>query len=263
MICIGKGCQIDPTAQIGFRDGSIGDRTIIGKDVVIEGNYVEIGAESFIDAYAWIGGGSCFDEQAFLKAGDWLHMGRYSHINTARGVTIGHEFGCGLGTRVFTHGAYQSVLDGFPAQWESVTIGNNVWMPNAWVNPGVTIGDNVVVAALSLVNKPLPAGCLAGGVPCKVIKENCYPAKLDELHLGIVISKIFQESVSDEPTQHNIIGLGSSFVIDDKTTFDFESKSIVGQVTNTTEAFKNQLRRNGIRFRYIAKEMEYAPWDLA
>ena len=32
---------------------------------------------------------------------------------------------------------------------------DRVWLPNAWVNPGVTIGANVVVAARSLIHRPL------------------------------------------------------------------------------------------------------------
>lgn len=37
--------------------------------------------------------------------------------------------------------------------------------------PGVTIGDNVVIAANSVVNKNIPSNVIAGGIPCKVIKE--------------------------------------------------------------------------------------------
>ncbi len=37
---------------------------------------------------------------------------------------------------------------------------------------GVTIGDGAVIAAGALVTQDVPAGCLAGGIPAKVIKEN-------------------------------------------------------------------------------------------
>lgn len=53
-----------------------------------------------------------------------------------------------------------------------IAIGNNVWI-GAEVNvlPGVTIGDNCVIGAGSLVNKDIPANTLAVGNPCKIIRK--------------------------------------------------------------------------------------------
>lgn len=52
-----------------------------------------------------------------------------------------------------------------------VTIGNNVWFgANVTVCGGVTIGDNCVIGAGSVVTHDIPAGSLAAGVPCKVIR---------------------------------------------------------------------------------------------
>ena len=66
---IHPSCKIHPSAIINVKEGFIGKDTIIGKDVVIEGNYISIGRESYIDKYSTIGGGSCFDNCAFLKTG--------------------------------------------------------------------------------------------------------------------------------------------------------------------------------------------------
>lgn len=53
-----------------------------------------------------------------------------------------------------------------------ITVGNNVWIGgNAVVLPGVTIGDEVVIGAGSVVNRDIPAGVIAVGNPCKVIRE--------------------------------------------------------------------------------------------
>lgn len=53
-----------------------------------------------------------------------------------------------------------------------IRIGNNVWLcGNVVVNPGVTIGDNTVIASGSVVTKDIPANVIAGGNPCKVIRE--------------------------------------------------------------------------------------------
>ncbi len=52
-----------------------------------------------------------------------------------------------------------------------VTIGNNCWFgANVTVCPGVTIGDNCVIGAGSVVTRDIPAGSLAAGVPCRVLR---------------------------------------------------------------------------------------------
>ena len=53
-----------------------------------------------------------------------------------------------------------------------ITVGNNVWIgAHVCVLPGVSIGDNTVIGAGSVVTKNIPANVLAYGNPCKVIRE--------------------------------------------------------------------------------------------
>ncbi len=53
-----------------------------------------------------------------------------------------------------------------------ITIGNNVWIgAQVCVLPGVTIYDNCVIGAGSVVNKDIPAGSLAVGNPCRIIRK--------------------------------------------------------------------------------------------
>ena len=52
-----------------------------------------------------------------------------------------------------------------------ITIGNDVWIGGSVVVcPGVTIGDNTVIGAGSVVTKDIPAGVVAAGNPCRVIR---------------------------------------------------------------------------------------------
>lgn len=39
------------------------------------------------------------------------------------------------------------------------------------VNPGVTIGNNTVIGAGSVVTKDIPDNVIATGVPCRVVRE--------------------------------------------------------------------------------------------
>ena len=53
-----------------------------------------------------------------------------------------------------------------------VKIGDNVWIGGrSVINPGVTIGNNVVVASGSVVVKDIPDNVLVGGCPAKIIKK--------------------------------------------------------------------------------------------
>ena len=53
-----------------------------------------------------------------------------------------------------------------------IKVGNNVWIGgNVTVLPGVSIGDNVVIGAGSVVTKDIPSNVIAIGNPCRVIKE--------------------------------------------------------------------------------------------
>ncbi len=53
-----------------------------------------------------------------------------------------------------------------------VHIGNNCWFgANVTVCPGVTIGDNCVIGAGSVVTRDIPENSFAAGVPCRVIRE--------------------------------------------------------------------------------------------
>jgi len=54
-----------------------------------------------------------------------------------------------------------------------IIIGNRVWIgSNCKILKGVTIGDNSIIAAGSIVTKNVPPNTLYGGVPAKLIKEN-------------------------------------------------------------------------------------------
>jgi UDP-3-O-[3-hydroxymyristoyl] glucosamine N-acyltransferase len=193
-------------------------------------------------------------------------MGTDSQINTATGVTLGHSVGVGINSKIFTHGAYIDSFNlGAPVQWAPVSIGNNVWLPNAWVNPGVVIGDNVVVAAMSLINRDIPPGSLAGGIPVKILKENYLPKVLSQKEEMQLISLI-ESQCRTRPGFKKDIELtydSNVFSVSERekiVSFDLKELTISGVVTDASIEVKDQLRRNGIRFRFEPLDGVWQPW---
>ena len=62
-----------------------------------------------------------------------------------------------------------------PLQLSTVIIGENCWIgEKAIILPGVTIGDNAVIGAGSVVTRDIPANTIAVGNPARVIKSFNY-----------------------------------------------------------------------------------------
>ncbi len=89
----------------------------------------------------------------FVSLGDNVHLS---------GCTLfGHD-----GTINMLKSAYGVALD----KVGKIDIRNNVFVGHqAIIMPGVTIGDNVVVAAGAIVTKDIPSGSVVGGIPAKII----------------------------------------------------------------------------------------------
>ena len=66
---------------------------------------------------------------------------------------------------------FTPALEDLPLKGDTV-VGNDFWI---WqivpVIPGVNIGDGAIIAANSVLTKDIPAYCVAGGNPCKIIKK--------------------------------------------------------------------------------------------
>ncbi len=127
-------------------------------------------------------GENCFFQPPFYAnwGGAHIHIGSnvYANFNLTvvddGNVYIGDSTMIGPNVTIATAGhpvlpelrekAYQFNID--------VHIGKNVWIgAGAIILPGVTIGDNSVIGAGSIVTKDVPANVVAVGNPCKVLRE--------------------------------------------------------------------------------------------
>lgn len=87
-------------------------------------------------------------------------------------VSIGNDCALTEGVKIQTHGGGRIMRLKYP-QFDSfgkVKIGNHVYIGAfSQIMPGVTIDDNVLVAAGSVVTKSIPSGYVVGGNPAKII----------------------------------------------------------------------------------------------
>lgn len=82
-------------------------------------------------------------------------------------ISIGDNSIIGYDTVILAHEFLMEELRTGP-----VEIGKNVMIgANCTVLPGVRIGDGATVSACSLVNRDVPAGALAGGVPARILQK--------------------------------------------------------------------------------------------
>ena len=89
-------------------------------------------------------------------------------------VTIGdHVFiGPNVGIYTVNHALLPDQRNAGIMRSLPIAIGNNVWIGgHTVVMQGVTIGDNTVIGAGSVVTRDIPAGVVAVGSPCRVLRK--------------------------------------------------------------------------------------------
>lgn len=87
-------------------------------------------------------------------------------------ITIGSHCQITNGVKIFTHGGGAAVRLRYPRFdcFGKVVIGDYVYLGNnATVMPGVSIGNNVLVAACSVVTKSIPSNVVVGGNPASIL----------------------------------------------------------------------------------------------
>lgn len=193
---IGPGVSIGFGTVIRGRSVRIGRRVDIGSFCFFEGRDMAIGDDTVIREQVFVGGPLSPD--SLLEIGKRVRVFQTCFLNPSKPLRIGDETGVGGRSSIFTHGSWQSAIDGYPVAFDPVTIGRNVWLPwHVFILPGVEIGDNATIGAGSVVNRSIPAGTLAAGVPAKVLREaDQWPRPIDPDGQWAIARSIFEEMLA-------------------------------------------------------------------
>ena len=128
---IGENCYIEPPFHANWG----GKHVHFGKNV-----YANFGLTMVDDTHIYVGDYTLFAPNVVV-------------------ATAGHPIDPELRARGLQYNA-------------AVHIGKNCWIgAGALIMPGVTIGDNTVIGAGSVVTHDIPAGVVAVGNPCRVMRE--------------------------------------------------------------------------------------------
>lgn len=128
---VGEGCYIEPPFHANWG----GKHVHLGKFV-----YANFGLTMVDDTHIYVGDYTLFGPNVVV-------------------ATAGHPIDPELRARGLQYNA-------------AVHIGKNCWIgAGALIMPGVTIGDNTVIGAGSVVTRVIPAGVVAVGNPCRVMRE--------------------------------------------------------------------------------------------
>jgi hypothetical protein len=117
------------------------------------------------------------DDTARLEIGDQCSFAGYDVVAAARRVVIeeGVLFARNVYVSDHVHAfgdAGKAIQDQGISKLAEVVIEEGAWLgQNVVVCPGVRIGKGAVIGAGSLVNRDIPARCVAVGSPAKVIKQ--------------------------------------------------------------------------------------------
>lgn len=89
-------------------------------------------------------------------------------------ITIGNNVDMNRNFTIMTHDwsslVFRSVFDDIINSTGRVQIGNNIYFgTNVTILKGVSIGDNCIIGAGSVVTKNIPSNSVAVGMPCRVI----------------------------------------------------------------------------------------------
>jgi len=161
---IGKDCRIGPNSIIV--DSTIGDRcrvvaSVVEKATLEEG--VEVGPfghvrpESYLEAGVHLGN---FTEVKKSRLGRNTRMGHFSYIGDA---TVGAEVNIGAGTITCN-------FDGVAKHCTVIGDGAFIGSDTMLVAP-VEVGEGAVTGAGSVVNRDVPPGALAVGVPARIRRK--------------------------------------------------------------------------------------------
>lgn len=144
---IGENCYISPKAHLCDVQLSLGDDCVICSDALLRHARITAGSNCSINPMAYLQGDITLGRDVRIAPRASIIAENHVHSDLLRPITA--------------QGNYR----------RGITLEDDVWIgANAVVCGGVTIGKGSVIGAGSVVTRDIPAGVVAAGVPCRVLR---------------------------------------------------------------------------------------------
>lgn len=166
----GRNAIITSSANIKLLNGSVKDDIKIGDNFKISGELIsshrgkiEIGNNCLVGPRCYVGAVECIKLGNFVRiSNNVVVIDNNNHPVNPCDRKLMNSVDYSSEYRTWKYSVSKSIV-----------IHDNVWIGrNSIINKGVTIGENSIVAAGSVVTKDVPANCIVGGNPAKVVKIN-------------------------------------------------------------------------------------------
>lgn len=172
------------TGWVSSQFKQVGTRTAIGANLtLIGGKYITLGKKTHIGPRGILTAFDKYGSQRFtpsITIGDYVSIGEDCHITAINKIEIADHvlFGKKVTITDNSHGESTSAMLNIPPidrplyTAGPVIIEENVWVGDkVTILPNVRIGKNSIVGSNAVVTKDIPANCIVGGIPAKVIRE--------------------------------------------------------------------------------------------
>jgi acetyltransferase-like isoleucine patch superfamily enzyme len=219
--CSGEGVFVESGVQWGehtrifARRLFVGRNARLGRDVVLKADSIYVGQESRISDHCSLVTGELLIEDGVLLApgvtcdlsggqtpdsrliiGSASLVGGEVFLNTAREILIERECAISPRAMLFTHSFWPNMLEGYRPSFRGIRLCQAAWIgAGCQVLPGVIIDAGAVVISNSTVTENVPAHCLAGGVPAKVLRKDIRHESSDHEKVGLLVQ--FLESLAE------------------------------------------------------------------
>lgn len=146
-----------------------------GREKVIFGDYNNVDVSIYLTKHGQV------------KTGDYVYMNSNCKLHISNTLSIGSYCMFGPGVKIWDTDNHpidpkrrkedaQKIPLGFLNTFDigggDIKISDNVWIGmESLILGGVSIGENSVIAARSVVTKDVPANCMVAGVPAKIVKK--------------------------------------------------------------------------------------------
>ena len=146
------------------------DSKINGKIIFSGAGYASVGNKLFTQSFEHNPIRIFIRSGAELTLGDNVFLNHGVHLSASKKIIIGNNVNIAEDCLIIDNDFH--MVGSSEIKMEPITIGNNVWISSrVIILKGVSIGDNAVIGAGSVVTKSVPKNKLVAGNPARVIKS--------------------------------------------------------------------------------------------